>query len=123
MPRATACTPSREPRWTIAPPSIARRPRCWPLWKRFQTLQARLASGENTASRDYRNLLKAAEEGRVDVAFLDLQQPAEGAQVDAQHSRMLDTLAVEVLRHGGRVYPLPGRAAGELAPAAGLLRY
>lgn len=94
-----------------------------PVRDAFETLQARLASGEGTASSDYRNLMEAASEGRVDVAFLDLQQSAEGAEVDEQHSRMLDSLAVEVLRHGGRVYPLPGPAGRGLAPAAGLLRY
>ena len=86
----------------------------------FERLEARLASGEATASKDSETLVKAASEGRVDVAFLDLQDNAVGSETDRQRARLVDAIAVDTLRHGGTVYAMPSHA--EIKPAAALLR-
>lgn len=89
----------------------------------MERLEARLGSGEETALKDPDKLKQAASEGRVDVAFLDLQEKPEGTPADRDRARLIDDIAVETIRHGGTVYAMPAAAAEKLAPAAALLRY
>lgn len=89
----------------------------------FERLEARLASGEGSASSNSDELIKAATEGRIDVAFLDLQVLPEGSQANRDRAKLVDEIAVETIRHGGTVYAMPDKASTELAPAAALLRF
>ena len=89
----------------------------------MERLEARLGAGEETALKDPEKLKQAASEGRIDIAFLDLQEKPEGTPADRDRARLIDDIAVETIRHGGTVYAMPASAAQTLAPAAALLRY
>ena len=94
-----------------------------PRREALERLEARLGAGEETAVTGPDKLMQVARDGRVDVAFLNLQDRAEGSETDREHAKLVDDLAVEVIRHGGTVYAMPDEVADRLAPAAALLRY
>ena len=105
----------------------------------LERLEGRLASGDEPASNELSTLVKAASEGRVDTLFLarhagdearawgsydaDIRAIDYSDEAEAGSQDLVNLVAVETMRNGGRVEVLPADKAGELGQAAAILRY
>jgi hypothetical protein len=91
-----------------------------------QLQQLRELAGTQRISSDIRQIVRAAEEGRI--AKLFLAEGAEfGATLEALESEspedLLNTAAVLSIRTGAEMFTLPGETMGLEAPIAALFRY
>jgi hypothetical protein len=91
-----------------------------------QIQQLRELAGTQRISSDIRQIVRAAEEGRI--AKLFLAEGAEfGATLEALESEssedLLNTAAVLSIRNGAEMFILPLETMGPEAPIAALFRY
>jgi hypothetical protein len=77
--------------------------------------------GTGHASADIREIVRAASTGRVEHLFLPEDGAVSGA-VDGE-ADLLDTAAVQTLRHGGDVQALPKSRMPSGAPVCAIFRY
>jgi hypothetical protein len=116
--------------WEIAEPLLDQRRDI-----ALNSLRARLASGGVPGSQDLQELLRAADEGRVEAVFLDpdrtvwgrwdeeRQRMARGEEADPGNEDLLNLLAVKTLGQGGEVFSLPEDLRQRAGPASGIFRY
>ena len=91
-----------------------------------QLQQLRELAGTQRISSDIRQIVRAAEEGRI--AKLFLAEGAEfGATLEALESEspedLLNAAAVLSIRNGAEMFMLPGETMGPEAPIAAVFRY
>src|SRR5579863_4031164 len=77
--------------------------------------------GTGHASTDLREIVRAASAGRVERLFL-LESGAAGAAIE-DAADLLDTAAVQTLRHGGGVRTLPATSMPSGAAICAIFRY
>lgn len=116
--------------WAIAEP-LLRRDRD----ETRERLRARLEGAEVPGSQDLRELMHAADEGRLETLLLSRgatiwgRYDEERRKVDVaeeaapDNEDLLNLLAVKTMMQGGNVISLPDDLADRTGPAAGLFRY
>jgi hypothetical protein len=116
--------------WQIAEPLLDQRQDM-----ALTRLRSRLEGRGMPGSEDLRELLRAADEGRIEAVFLDPDRTIWG-RWDEEHHRMecggeagpgnedlLNLLAVKTLGQGGEVLSLPEGLRQRAGPASGIFRY